>query len=387
MHDIAIVGGGLVGALLARLLAPLNLKIIILDKAQASDLYQSNLDNRGLALAYSTKKILAQIGIWDSLVTNANAIQEIHVSQTNSFGFSKLRASDYKLEALGYVISAANLGRALIHGLEDLPITVARPIELQDAQFIDSNKAWELKLATETIHAKVVIAADGVNSLLRKVTGVGSVTKDFAQTAIVCNVTTDIAHTTTAFERFTEHGVLALLPFGKNTLKCIWTVSNQFAEELLQLDDLKFIEYVQNAIGYRAGTLTQVSKRMQFPIITNYIDVAVLENLFFLGNAANTLHPVAALGFNLAARDALALTEILAYAINSGLGIDSEYIRQTYTDIRSHEKAQAIFLSNNLVELFATNNKLVKIGRQLGIIATNFMPKFKQHVVASGIGQ
>lgn len=385
--DVAVIGGGLVGASFVRAAADVGLKIAVIDCSPAANLYGPELDNRGLAIAFSSAQILQDLNIWSKLQAKAYPIQHVHVSEQNSFGFTKLSADNFKLPACGYVVSASALGLALIADLELLPnITLFRPEHVKTINFAAEPAQWELTLSATKIQAKLLVAADGSNSILRAFNSIPSIIKDYAQTAIVTNVAISKPNVTTAYERFTSTGVLALLPFGSRQMKCIWTVDNVHLPKFMQLSDVEFTQKIQQAIGFRLGKLLHVTERKTFPIMQTYIDQLYCNGCVFLGNAANTLHPVAAQGFNLGLRDAITLADILRAAVNTNFDFSSAAVLQNYATQRHIDHQRTRAFSNSLVEIFAAEQGLIKTSRQIALAATQFLPRIKRKIMQRGLG-
>lgn len=386
-YDIAIVGGGLVGASFARAIANLGLQVVIIDRAPAQHLYNSSLDNRGLAIAYTTKQVLEQLEVWKQLEDKAFPITDVHVSEQKCFGHTHLTAQQLHIPALGYVISASQLGHALVHDLEKLPnLTVLRPVTISNLNYSNITGDWTLQVADKTISAKLLIAADGTNSMARKVQAIPLNSKDFAQTAIVTNIKIHAKNISIAFERFTNLGVLALLPFGTQQMKCIWTVDNANLAELTKLTDAEFLARVQQAIGFRAGKLLGVEARQIFPIQFAYATQVYGASLALIGNAANTLHPVAAQGFNLGIRDAMTLAKILQQAIQMQIPINSPVTLKKYANLREYDHNKTRNFSNDLVEIFAQTMPGVGLARSVGLVAAQLLPNVKRKIIAQGIG-
>lgn len=387
-YDVAIIGGGLVGASMARALSGSGLSTIVLDQQPASDLYSAKLDNRGLALAYGSKKILDRLGVWDQLLDHVYTIDTVHVSEKGAFGFTKLTASSLKIQALGYVISASNLGSGLLQNLELLPdISVFRPSRIKDLYFDAVANNWTIEFADRKINATLLIAADGTDSFLRLKQNIPTIGRDFKQTAIVTNVFVreNIAkQLTTAYERFTDMGVLALLPFGEQRYKCIWTVENLYAENILKLSDLEFIQNVQKYLGFRLGEFVAADKRISFPIRQLQATNLIAEGAVLIGNAANTLHPVAAQGFNLGLRDVQDLSKILISAHNNNQALNEPSILERYAAVRKADHAQTQNYTNNLVDLFSSNSYSSKAARRLGILAAHLSRPFNTLIAAKG---
>jgi len=376
--DVVVSGGGLVGASIVRAMSGSTLKILVLDQQPAHTMYSSALDNRGLALSYSSMKILSELNMWSLLQAEAYPIKTVHVSEQGSFGFTKLRADNFKVPALGYVVSASSIGAALITNLENLAnVTVMRPATINDLSYNIADSAWTLDIQGAKITAKLLIAADGANSFLRARQNIYAVVKEHKQTALVTNLGLQQSKLETAFERFTAHGVLAILPFGENRAKCVWTLDNHLAANLKALNDVEFLAAAQAAFGFRIGRFTSVMERKFFPIQTVQASRIYGEGLVLLGNAANTLHPVAAQGFNLGLRDVVALAKNLT----AGNYCLKDYAAQR---VKDHQRAQNY--TNSLVELFSSDVELVKISRRLGLLAAQFIPALNKHITASGMG-
>lgn len=376
--DLAIIGGGLVGASFARAIADSGLKTVIIDQQPANILYSSSLDNRGLALSYSSVQILTDLKVWPLIEAQAHPIKTVHVSEQHSFGFTKLRASTFELPSLGYVVSASAIGAALICGLEDLPqITVMRPVVISDVCYDNVAANWTVQLENLNIKAKLLIAADGSNSFLRAKQNIGALVRDPKQSAIVTNLIVQQAVIDTAYERFTQQGVLAILPFGRNQVKCVWTIDNSCIDNFKSLSDQEFVAAVQAAFGFRLGRFTAVSERKIFPIQIVQADRLYDNGIVLLGNAANSLHPVAAQGFNLGLRDVAVLAKIL----KSG-----SYDLQSYAIQRANDHQITQDYTNTLVELFASDIEILKFSRRIGLLATQFIPSLNRKISARGMG-
>lgn len=394
--DVAIVGGGLVGASLAHALAAANtdLKIILFDKQPASQLYQAELDNRGLALSYISAQLLAQWHIWPKLIAHAYPITTVHVSTKGRFGFTRFTAERLGLPVLGYVVPASALGSALLAGLPP-NVTVKRPVLLQDLKYIDER--WTLittaeKLSTESVaqekfSAALVVGADGSDSLVRKCAGIENNVFAYYETAIVTNINTEI-NSSTAFERFTDFGILAMLPFGAKRMKCVLTVPTlsspkmrsvyrgSSSRDLIAANDHEFLEIVQDLFGDRLGKLHSVSPRMTFPLQQIQAQNITAPGLILLGNAANTLHPVGAQGFNLALRDVMTLTDLLNNPkINNS---DSDIVTKYAT-----RRAQDQKNTRNFTHLLATLPANLKHNC---LLASQFLPPLNNMLAKRGLG-
>lgn len=382
--DVVVVGGGLVGASFVRAISASGRSVLLIDQAPAESLYHPDLDNRGLAISYTTKKILEDLNVWSDLIEYAYPINDIHISEQGSFGFTKLSAQSVKLAALGYVISASMLGKALVTGLERLPnITIMRPTTIQKMIFdVDTNR-WHLQLSSAQVTAKLVVAADGSNSSVRKWQDIPMHHVDRQETAIVTNVQIDIKKSATAYERFTKQGIIALLPFGVRTIKCVWTLDKQSALRLLNMSDQEFMHELQLNFGYRLGKFIAITPRKSFPIHTVHADQLYKNCIVFIGNAANTLHPVAAQGFNLGIRDAMCLAKSLSLEWTATTITE---ILQKYAQQRIYDHQTTRNFTNRLVNVFSNTSTLIKRSRGVGLVLTNLIPSLNKKIIAQGLG-
>lgn len=384
--DILVVGSGLVGAAFVRAIATTNARVLVIDKLPFRAAYQPDLDNRGLAISYTSKKILSELQVWQDLFGLAYPITSVHVSEQNSFGFTKISANQYNLPALGYILSASNLNHCLADDLEKLSnVTVLRPCTIKQT-FYDAHLAqWLIDLDTQQIQAKLIIAAEGSNSQFgTKISEL--IVRDYQQTAIVTNVFTEQKNISTAYERFIANGVLALLPFGEQRLKCVWTVNNSDLQRINALHDEEFIIQLQNAFGWRCGKFTGISERQTFPLRSTHINQLYGTNLVLLGNAANTLHPVAAQGFNMGLRDAATLARMLQTVNFTEAKINFTLLLQKYASLRSIDHAKTREFTNLLLRIFATDLPLAKFARGCGLVAAHLLPAMNRKFLQQGLG-
>jgi 2-octaprenyl-6-methoxyphenol hydroxylase len=384
--DLAIIGGGLVGASFARAVSGLGLSIVLIDKAPEQSLYNQSLDNRGLALSYTTKELLDKLQCWEKISKKTYPIETVHVSEQKCFGFTTLESKKYNIAALGYVVSASDLGAALLNGIELLSdITVLRPATIETIVFDQMTSTWCLSVSQQKISAKLIVAADGSNSILHQLQNISIQNVNMQQSALVTNLETIIPNFTTAFERFTSHGVLALLPFGAHRAKCVFTGSNSFVTALAAYSDTEFLSIMQEFMGYRLGKFMSVAERKVFPVSHSYADPIYGDSMVLLGNAANTLHPVAAQGFNLGVRDAITLARVLQQAIATGKAVNQSVVLEQYAALRANDHAKTREFTVRLVDVFADPRPYIRLYRQAGILAAQFIPALNKKIVEQGL--
>ncbi|MCK5480840.1 MAG: FAD-dependent monooxygenase, partial [Gammaproteobacteria bacterium] len=247
-YDVIIVGGGMVGASLACALSGQDLHIAIVEAVQPGVREEPGYDERAIALAYGTKRIFSGLQLWDELAVAATPIHRIHISDRGHFGMTRMDRTEEGLPALGYVVPARVIGQVLDdavsrrEGIEyHCPASVSAVSRTGDAVQVEIIQDG----VPETLSARLLVAADGVNSLIRKQFGIDSLESDYGQTAIVTNITPQLPHRNIAYERFTDTGPLALLPMTEQRCAVVWTVASEQADDIMALDDDAFLAGLQ----------------------------------------------------------------------------------------------------------------------------------------------
>ena len=308
--DILIAGGGPVGTTLAHALQPLAAQgksiTQISDMPPGATRPQS--EDRPIALSWGSRLLLERLGLWNA--SAATPIERIHVSQQHQFGRTVISADDHDVEALGYVVSYTELCNALPAAAATTPVHGS----LQDWTSHDDGIACTIKMTggeAKVIRTRLLVLADGGRGRLDE-----DRIKDYGQSAVTCSISSDRLRLGTAWERFTPEGPLALLPFRdratqREQLAVVWSSSTSSAERLMALDDKAFLSALQQAFGGRAGVFSNPGPRTAFPLSLRMRRRIAAAGVIAIGNAAQTLHPVAGQGLNLGLRDAWELAEIL----------------------------------------------------------------------------
>ena len=369
-QPIIIVGGGPVGATLALLLAKQGLSVTVLE---ARSLGAAHSESRALALSFGSRRILEKLGLWGALSTQAAPINSIHVSQKGSLGRTLLHANDYHQQALGYVLSYGVLSAVLDRAIDD-----AKPLVNFIFEASASNIAYAPSQATVTythggvahnISSPLVVLADGGRTL-DELAGLSRETKEYGHDALVTKVRAELPHHNVAYERFTANGPIALLPNGGEfDFSLVWTGEKSFITPLLSLSDADFLEKFHQQFGDRVGNFLSVEKRLSFPLKMAQLkpDAQQSEHLVVIGNAAQTMHPVAGQGFNVGLRDAESLAQYIASASADELG--SANMLASYQASRKSDTKGGLLFTDFLVNLFS--NDLVVLsalrGASLGV--------------------
>jgi 2-octaprenyl-6-methoxyphenol hydroxylase len=385
-YDLLIVGGGLVGASLAAALAPLPLKIAMVEAVPFGSRGQPSFDDRATALSEGSRRIFESMGVWAGMAAEASPIRRIHVSERGRLGATRLSAEEAGVEALGWVTPNRLIGKALMEFIAGKPnITLHAPAKLQSftadatgvAAVIEADKPLTLK-------AKLLIAADGAQSEVRRQLGIGGEKWDYAQTAVVCNLRVERPEAETAFERFADAGPVALLPMGGDKYGFVWVLSTDTAPSLLGMDDAAFAGQAAECFGGRFGKFLQVGKRASYPLSMVRADAQQATRTLIIGNAAHALHPVAAQGFNLSVRDVAMLAEVLADARSGDLGAPEVLAR--YVDARKGDQRGTAMFTDILNRIFANPLTGVAWGRNAGLLAMELMPPARRTLMRKNMG-
>jgi 2-octaprenyl-6-methoxyphenol hydroxylase len=379
--DIAIAGGGMVGASLAVALAPLGLKIALIEAVPHGDASQPSFDERTTALSNGSRRILEALGVWSGVSSLATPIRKIHVSDQGRFGFARIDAAEQGLTAMGYVVPNRALGTALWSRLQaHANVHVHCPAQVSRIQ--GGAHAVTLEIAqgegSARLDAKLVVAADGVQSAVRSAFGVDAQSRDYEQTAVITTVLPQRFHDHVAYERFTGSGPLALLPLEDGRCTLVLTLNRATAESAMAWSDEEFLAEVQRRFGFRLGRFLKVGRRVPYPLSLSRAERTSAERCVIVGNAAQGLHPVAGMGFNLGLRDVASLAELIAERRREPrFDAGAAGLRAEYDAWRAADRAGVIAFTDGLVRMFANPSSVVRRLRNVGLLAFDLLPPAK----------
>jgi 2-octaprenyl-6-methoxyphenol hydroxylase len=267
--DIAIIGGGLVGASLAVALQAQAKQrgwtICLIEPFTPGVGYQPSYDARSTALSFGSQQIYQRLGLWQSISQRAEPIKQIHVSDRGRFAAARLSAEEEGVPALGYVVENAWLGECLWQALDQQVVSWRSPAQVARMHALADGYQLALDDGSELL-CSLAIMAEGGRSGLREQLGIDISTTPYGQSALIANISPQDAHNGLAFERFTEEGPMAMLPLADNRCALVWTCVSLEAERLMALDDAAFLAELQLAFGYRLGSLRQVGTRYLYPL-------------------------------------------------------------------------------------------------------------------------
>ena len=405
-QDVVIVGGGIVGCVLAKGLSEqAGLSVTLVDAASPSNAVSSSnassssnesdtfnplTDTRVIALARRTVNELNAMGVGlaELAKQNQGKIEHIEVSDKGGIGLTNLSSSEFGINTFGQVVSLSALTHNVMSQSKQYqhiaPATVTHLARETDSTLVTLNNG-------STINAKLLVIADGGRSSLAQQVGLTRHTDDYQQVAIIFNAHTSEPHHNKAYERFTKSGPVAFLPFdseinghvakGKG-FSVVWTVAREHAESLIQLSPEAFIRRLQQEFGYRQGQITAISELASYPLALSYTDALTSHRAVVVGNAGQALHPIAGQGFNLGLRDIITLVNTLKGVTDPG-----EFnVLNDYAAKRIKDRASTITLTDTLVRTFSNSYFPLVAARNMALTALNVMPSAKRAFVQQTTG-
>lgn len=398
--DLIIAGGGLAGATLALALARMvpSLRVTVVEAFPLSpdalpESYQPSYDARSTALAWGSRLIFEELGLWSRLSEHATPIEHIHVSDRGRFGATRLHASEHDQAALGYVADNRWMGLCLMRELLDTRVRWEAPAEVVDMKPLPEGVRVSVKSGEDTreLTAQCLVVADGGRSGLREKLGFQTRVHDYGQNALIANVSTAESHDFTAFERFTETGPMALLPHGSpshagHQSALVWTLTDKALDEVLSLSDEDKGRRLQQRFGWRLGRFTRIGICNHYPLKLTTVDEPVRPGVALVGNAAHALHPVAGQGFNLALRGLMTLVEQFRLAEAQGTSIGDLGVLKRYQTLHQQDWQQTVQFSDSLIRLFGQPLPPLAVARDAGLVGLDLLPGAKRWFARKAMG-
>ncbi|MGF1900111.1 2-octaprenyl-6-methoxyphenyl hydroxylase [Aliivibrio sifiae] len=389
-YDVVIVGGAMSGATLALALEKMNqdtLSIAVIEAVEPKLEQHPGYDSRSIALSSGTSQLLQDIELWSDIDSFSTPINHIHVSDRHHMGLTELTSKELNVDALGYVVELTDVGRFYHQKLMNSHnIELFCPASVVDIKRDVSSSTLTLSTGV-VISTSLIVAADGAESKTCNIMNIESENNDFQQVAIIANVTTSIHPHGKAFERFTEHGPLALLPMSQGRSSLVWCVSPEESKQILGYDDDAFLEHLQRAFGWRLGQFIKTGKRAHYPLWLRRQKQYISHRFAAIGNAAQTLHPIAGQGFNLGIRDVFSLAECLTKAHRSEGDIGEYRVLSEYQKRRQSDQIQTITMTAGLVSIFANNSFPMVIGRNVSLRAVDMFRSFLKPLTLRAMGR
>jgi len=376
-----MVGASLVAALKSHT----DKTIAVVEAYKFNSALQPSFDDRSIALSYGSRRIWESMGIWEKLEPEIEAIKSIHVSDRGHLGATRITHTEENVEALGYVVENRVMGKVLMSEVSSLkhvdwycPATIETLEQTADQ--------ISIKIQTETgkekLQAKLLIAADGVQSVTRKLAGLDIKREDYNQSAIIANVETDQLHKGIAYERFTRSGPIAFLPMTENRYSVVWTCEKDETDRIAQLSDADFMHELQQRFGHRAGNIEKTGERFSYPLAYTETEQLTKGRVVIIGNAAHALHPVSGQGYNLALRDVAELAEMIVNNTDPGHVL----LLAGYHAKRLKDMQRVYRITDSMVKVFSNDNFALGHLRASGLIALNLISPLRSLMARQSMG-
>lgn len=385
-HDIVIVGGGLVGASLAIALESTGLDVALVEATPAGAM-PAVFDERSLSFGEATVNALGALGVLARLRTGGGAIRRIEITRAGEFGRARLDAARYGREAFGQVVVARDFGEALESRLADVRGLVRyRPARFTGTAIEGDRRRVDLEVdgVPLTLRTPLLVGADGTASAVRDALGIATETRDYGHALFVARLRTAKAPDGTAYERLTNAGPTALLPRADRHYGVVHGVAAAEVEAVEAMDEAAFLSRVQGVVGWRHGRLLGCGPRSRYPARRVVAQATTAPHAVLVGNAAQTLHPLGAQGFNLGLRDALTLAETFAAAGRNGIGGDAQLRR--YAARREEDRRRTLAFSDGFLRLGMRRSALLSPLRSLGLLALDHPSWLQAWLVGGAMG-
>ena len=384
--EVLVVGGGMVGLTLGCALADVGVAVAVADRADPATVVDASFDGRVSAIAYGSRRVLEAIGLWPALAPQAEPILEIRVSDGDSPLFLHYDHAEIGDQPLGHMVE----NRLIRHALFDLVarhdrLRLLAPCAVDAVTRGAAGVAARLADGRE-VRARLVVAADGRGSGLRRAAGINVTTWRYPQTGIVCTVAHERPHRGIAHERFLPAGPFAILPMTGDRSSLVWTERADLAPAMMALDNAAFGAEMARRFGEFLGDLEVVGPRWSYPLSLVHAERYVDMRLALIGDAAHAIHPIAGQGLNLGIRDVAALAEVLVDARRLGLDLGSATVIERYQRWRRFDSTVLAAATDGLNRLFSTDDPALRLTRDLGLAAVNRVAPLKRLFMRHAMG-
>lgn len=390
VQEIIIIGGGLIGAVIAVALAKHNIPSVILDQRDITN-PPTTPDHRGIAITAFSAEWLAEYGLWQNIAEKAGKISHIHITDHDhplclDFTIDDLYSGpNFSAEAMGYMVPAGSLQRDIWQASENHPlITKICPVEIVD---IDAGAAKVALADGREIQGKLVIIADGKKSHARSLVGIKAYHKDYAQQAIITNIEHEYSHNCVAYEKFYSAGPVALLPLKDlHQTSVVWVERPEIAATYLSMHVDEQTYWLKKKIGDTLGEFKLISPMESYKLSLNYSKEAGKGKALLVGDAFHAIHPIAGQGYNLGLRDVAALISLLRDYQECGLELDSPFLLKAYAKARVIDNMAMVRSTDVLDALFRSQVPVLPIARRAGLSVLQRLPSVKRRLIKYAMG-
>ena len=389
--DIAIVGGGLNGAMMSLALAEAGFTVTLIDPQTLKSKQNPHFDGRSYSLAIASVRLMQALGLWEELAPNAQPILEIKVADGRAYSNPSpyfLHFDHHEIEEgpMGHMVEDRHLRPLLQKRLQSVSqINYRADLSVSEMTITDTHA--ELRLNTEeTITTRLVIGADGRQSQTAERAGIKRTGWRYGQTALVCALSHNIPHQGVACQYFMPPGPLAILPLTGNRSSIVWTESDANAATIMAMDNNDYMAVLQPRIGDYLGKVELVGARYSYPLNLTIAQNYVMPRLALVGDAAHGVHPIAGQGLNLGLRDIAALSEVLSDARLRGEDFSSLAVLLRYQEWRRFDTTALAVATDAVNKLFSNDNSFLRTLRDLGMGAINSLPALRRSFIREAAG-
>ncbi|MCB2082378.1 MAG: UbiH/UbiF/VisC/COQ6 family ubiquinone biosynthesis hydroxylase [Rickettsiales bacterium] len=390
--DIAVIGGGLSGLMLAALLGRVGLQVTVLERGELKVQQEPAFDGRTCAIAAGPKRLFDRIGAWEALAPHAGPIREIRISdgevgQAASPLFLHFDREDAGDTPMGYIIENRHMRLALHQAvLHCNTVQLREKTECTEMAVQEGHRLLTLSDGT-LLQARLVVAADGRGSTARKLAGISVDIRDYHQTAIVCTVKHAAPHHGIAQEHFLPAGPFAILPMHDlHHSSLVWTEKRALVPHFLAMEEAEFMAHLQQRFGDFLGALALVGPRFSYPLTLLHATRYTAPRFCLVGDAAHGIHPIAGQGYNLGLKDIETLVRLIKETALLGLDIGGTALLEAYEAERRPENFRMILATDALNALFANRNGVISLARRAGLAAVHKLPALRRFFVKQAMG-
>ncbi|SPF79876.1 FAD-dependent monooxygenase [Pseudoprimorskyibacter insulae] len=390
-YDIAIVGGGLNGPALALAVARAGLSSIVIDALPEPVRSGAEFDGRGYALALSSKRMLAALGLWGDLAEHAQAMHEIKVTDGrvgDSRVFLGLHFDSAEIEEgpMGFMLEDRFLRRRLLQAMSDADLIDHLSGQTVVAQDVTPEGATLTLANGDTIAARLIVGADGRSSGTAARAGIRRTGWDYGQTALVCAISHELPHNGVAHQFFMPPGPLAILPLPGNQSSIVWSERTATAQQINALPDDAYMDVLRPRFGDFLGKIELAGKRFTYPLNLTLANSFVGDRLALVGDAAHGMHPIAGQGLNAGLRDVAALAHVITHAQRRGEDFTLPQVLARYEQWRRFDTATLATATDLFNRLFSNDNPLLRLGRDIGMGLVNAVPSLRRGALREAAG-
>lgn len=387
IHDVIIIGGALTGISLACALAARDISVAVVEARDPNDIMSERSDGRTCAIAYGSKKILERYGLWEGMQSKAGPIWDIRITDGSSPLFLHY---DHQLvgdNPMGYIVENHHALKVLYTKAASLSkLTLYAPSSYTNIIRSANNVRVMLK-DKRILEGKLLIAADGKQSKVRQQADIKSVSMEYNQSAIICNIAHEQDHRGVAQERFLPAGPFASLPmYGGKMSSLVWTEKTELAPLFMAMDEEEFVLEIEKRLGTYLGKISLASKRFCYPLSLVHATTYTANRLVLIGDAAHGIHPIAGQGFNLGIRDIGVMAELIIHTKELGLDIGTADMLGRYEKARRGDNTLMVAVTDILNRLFSNDNIALRTTRSLGLSAINKLPFVKKFFIRHAMG-